>query len=288
MKKKVLLTGASGQLGLELKRTAPDWVELYSFTSSELDICDRMACIREIGELDPDIIINAAAYTDVEKAESNSETALKVNCDGAENLAIVAGQNDSRFIHVSTDFVFDGSLNRPLTEDDEPKPLNEYGKSKLAGEKAVRRCLFEDGLIIRTSWLYSPYRKNFVKTILQLLKDKPFLNVINDQRGVPTSTRSLAHVIYKAAELELSGLYHWCDAGSCSWYEFACEIQKQALELGLLTEKKDILPIPASDFPAKAPRPAYSVMSQKKLATATHTDPLPWQNELQLVLKQLG
>jgi dTDP-4-dehydrorhamnose reductase len=287
VKKKILLTGAAGQLGLELQRNVSDWVELHAYTSSQLDICDRMACIQEVGELDPDIIINAAACTDVEKAETNSETAFKVNRDGVENLAIVAGQNDSRLIHVSTDFVFDDSLQRPLTEEDEPNPMNEYGKSKLAGENAIQRCLFEDSLIIRTSWLYSSYRKNFVKTILSLLKDKPFLNIVNDQRGVPTSTRSLAHVIYKAAELELAGLYHWCDAGSCSWYEFACEIHKQALELGILTEKKEILPIAAADFPAKAPRPAYSVMSQKKLATATHTDPLPWQNELKLVLQQL-
>jgi dTDP-4-dehydrorhamnose reductase len=287
MNKKILLIGASGQLGLELQRTVPDRVELHSYTSSELDICDRMACIREVGELDPDIIINAAAYTDVENAETNSEIAFKVNRDGVENLAIVAGQNDSRLIHVSTDFVFAGGLRRPLTEEDEPNPINEYGKSKLAGEKAIQGCLFEDGLIIRTSWLYSPNRKNFVKTILQLLRDKPFLNVIKDQVGVPTSTRSLAHVIYKAAELELAGLYHWCDAGSCSWYEFACEIQNQALEQGLLKEKKEIIPIAAANFPAKAPRPEYSVMSQKKLAHATQIDPLPWQNELKLVLNSL-
>jgi dTDP-4-dehydrorhamnose reductase len=288
MKKKILLTGANGQLGLELQRTLPDWADLRSFSSTELDICQAEACIDEISAYQPDWIINAAAYTDVEAAEIEANQAMRVNRDGVENLAKAARKNSAKLLHISTDFVFDGSQQHPYIEEDEPNPLNHYGQSKLAGEEAVKANLFDGWVIIRTSWLYSPRRKNFVNTILRLLKEKPFLNVIDDQIGVPTSVRNLSHVIYKAAELDLNGLFHWCDAGQCSWHAFACEIQNQALELGLISEAKEIKPIAARDFPAKAQRPAWSVMSQRKLAAATHIDPLPWQNELKLVLQRLG
>jgi dTDP-4-dehydrorhamnose reductase len=288
MKKKILLTGANGQLGLELQRTQPDWAEMRCFSSTQLDICQSDACIDEISSYDPDWIINAAAYTDVEAAEIEPNKAMRVNRDGVENLALAARKNSAKLLHVSTDFVFDGSKEQPYSEEDEPNPLNLYGQSKLAGEEAVKANLFDGWVIIRTSWLYGPQRKNFVNTILRLLKEKTFLNVIDDQIGVPTSVRSLSHVIFKSIERDLNGLYHWCDAGQCSWHAFACEIQNQALELGLITQAKEINPISARDFPAKAQRPAWSAMSQHKLAAAAHVDPLPWQNELKLVLQRLN
>ncbi len=288
MKKKILLTGAGGQLGLQLQAAMPEWAQIQAYDESMLDITDAAACLAEVETLQPDWIINAAAYTDVEKAEVDAELAFKVNRDGTANLAMAARSCGAGMVHVSTDFVFDGSFREPLDESAPTGPLNLYGQSKLAGEQEMLRHLYERAVIIRTSWLYSPRGKNFVKTILRLLKEKPFLTIISDQTGVPTSTRSLAQVIYHAIDLDLEGLYHWCDAGSCSWYEFACEIQAQALELGLLAEEKEIRPIRTADFPAKAQRPAYSVMSQAKLAAATRVDPLPWQNELRLVLQALA
>ncbi|MFZ5949441.1 MAG: dTDP-4-dehydrorhamnose reductase [Candidatus Rifleibacteriota bacterium] len=288
MKKKIMLTGFGGQLGLELQATVPEWAQINAFDETSLNITNLAACMNEAQSLRPDWIINAAAYTDVEKAEVEPELAMRVNSGGTGNLAQAARTWGAGMVHVSTDFVFDGSCREPLDENKPVGPLNSYGASKLAGEKEMQSHLFDKAVIIRTSWLYSPYGKNFVKTILRLLKEKPFLTIIDDQIGVPTSVRSLAQVIWRAVELELNGLFHWCDAGQCSWYQFACEIQAQALELGLVNEKKEIRPILARDFPSKAVRPAYSVMSQAKLAKATRTDPLPWQNELQLVLQRLA
>lgn len=285
--KKILLTGATGQLGLELQNTAPSWSKIEAYDETRLDITSMQACAKEVQSVKPDWIINAAAYTDVEKAESDIETALRVNRDGTANLAQAARNIGAGLLHVSTDFVFSGQGREPLDELSQTGPLNLYGSSKLAGEELMQSILFARAVIIRTSWLYSPLGKNFVKTILRLLQEKPYLTIIEDQVGVPTSTRSLAHVIFRAVELELNGLYHWCDAGCCSWYQFACEIQTQALELGLLKEEKEIRPIAAADFPAKAVRPAWSVMNQSKLAAATRVDPLPWQNELRLVLQKL-
>jgi dTDP-4-dehydrorhamnose reductase len=286
--KKILLAGATGQLGLELQNTAPSWAKIEAYDETRLDITRVQACAKEVQSVKPDWIINAAAYTDVEKAESDIETALRVNRDGTANLAQAARNIGAGLLHVSTDFVFSGQGREPLDELSQTGPLNLYGSSKLAGEELMQSILFARAVIIRTSWLYSPRGKNFVKTILRLLHEKPYLTIIEDQVGVPTSTRSLAHVIFRAVELELNGLYHWCDAGYCSWYQFACEIQAQALELGLLKEEKEIRPIAAADFPAKAVRPAWSVMNQSKLAAATRVDPLPWQNELRLVLQKLA
>jgi dTDP-4-dehydrorhamnose reductase len=288
LKKKVLITGANGQLGVELQSSAPDWAEVFPTDETELDITDLDACIHEIESLSPSWIINAAAFTDVEKAESEAGLATKVNHIGPENLARAARNTGAGLVHISTDFVFDGKKKSPYFEDDQPCPVNIYGSSKLAGEQAVTANLFEKAIIIRTSWLYSATGKNFVKTILRLLNEKPALNIVGDQIGVPTSVRSLAQVVYRSIELELTGLFHWCDAGECSWYEFACEIQDQAIDLGLIGQRKEITPIGSIDFPAKAKRPAYSVMSQKKLAKATRVDPLPWQNELRLVLQALA
>ncbi|MEW6709017.1 MAG: dTDP-4-dehydrorhamnose reductase [Candidatus Riflebacteria bacterium] len=288
MKKKIMLTGAGGQLGLELQGAVPEWAQISAYDETNLDITDLAACLNEAQSLQPDWIINAAAYTDVEKAEAEPELAMRVNTDGTGNLAKAARTWGAGMVHVSTDFVFDGSCREPLDEEKPTGPLNRYGASKLAGEKEIQSHLFEKAVIIRTSWLYSQRGKNFVKTILWLLKEKPYLTIIEDQTGVPTSTRSLAQVIWRSVESELNGLFHWCDAGHCSWYQFACEIQAQALELGLIKERKEIRPILARDFPCRAVRPAYSVMSQAKLAKATRTDPLPWQNELQLVLQKLA
>lgn len=285
--KKILLTGSDGQLGHELCNTIPDWVEMRSLNRGQLDICDAAACLGEVREYKPDWIINAAAFTDVEKAESEPEAAMRVNRDGIHNLAMAARSVSSGIVHISTDFVFDGKLARDYVEDDVPNPLNSYGISKLAGEEALHQHFFGSAIIIRTSWLYSPQGKNFVKTILRLLREKPSLAVISDQIGVPTSPRSLAHVIYKSIQLELNGLFHWCDAGQCSWYEFACEIQNQALEVGLIAQEKEIRPISAQEYPSKVHRPSWSVMSQQKLAAATKVDPLLWQNELKLVLQKI-
>jgi dTDP-4-dehydrorhamnose reductase len=288
MKKKILIAGAGGQLGSELQTSAPEWALVMPYSELQLDITDQSACLHEIKDQKPDWIINAAAYTNVDKAETEVELARRVNKDGAENLARAARSVGAGLIHISTDFVFSGDIDRLYNEEDEPAPLNVYGETKLAGEQQVQNLLFERAVIIRTSWLYSARGKNFLKTILRLLKENSVLTIVSDQVGVPTSVRSLSHVIYRAAELDLNGLFHWCDAGQCSWYDFACEIQAQALELGLLKEEKEIKPILTSDFPAKARRPARSAMNQHKLAAATGVDPLPWQNELKLVLQTIG
>lgn len=287
MSTRILLAGAGGQLGAELKDRAPEWAAVIPMSFEELDIRDPEACFAAIQTLNPDWIINAAAYTDVEKAELEPDLAMKTNFEGVQNLTRAVSANGIRLVHISTDFVFDGNADQPYTEEAKTAPLNEYGKSKLAGEKPVLSMPDEKGLVIRTSWLYGPRGRNFVTTILKALKKMPFLQVVNDQFGSPTSVRSLANVIYRSISLNLNGLYHWCDAGVCSWYDFAVEIQNQALETSLLTQEKKIIPISTSEFFSRAIRPRYSALNQQKLAGATSIDPLPWQMELKMVIDKI-
>lgn len=284
---KILLTGANGQLGQELIRSCPEHVELIAMPRSSLDIVDSAACLRVMAELRPDWVINSAAYTNVEKAEDEPELAMRINGDGPFNLANAARKTGARLCHVSTDFVFDGKLRRPYRPDDPTKPLSSYGRSKLAGETGVMSVLGNDALVIRTSWLYSAGGKNFVTTMLRLLQEKEYLNVVNDQFGSPTCVMSLTSTIFAAINAQVGGLHHWCDDGVISWHTFAKAIQQQALELGMLIKFKEINPVAASEYKTQAQRPAWSALDCSSLCEAIHYKTTPWQECLRLTLKQL-
>jgi dTDP-4-dehydrorhamnose reductase len=290
----IVLTGAGGQLGNTLAQLWPQSVlskdlQLLALASAELDICNSDAIASALAPHDVAVVINAAAYTAVDKAEEEVDRAYAVNETGAANLAQCCQAKGARMIQVSTDFVFDGQANSPYKADANTGPLGVYGASKLAGEQAVLNCLGEQAVVLRTSWLYSPFNSNFVLTMLRLMREKEQLAVVDDQIGSPTSTFSLADCILAfAGRPDLNGVYHCCDGAEISWCDFAREIQARALKLGLLEREIPIAAIPASDYPTPARRPAYSVLDIS--ATLADLDlPRPdWQQNLQKVLGHLA
>lgn len=285
---KVLLTGAHGQAGRELSRTAPDFVELLCLDRNRLDITDAAAVVRTVRAEKPALLINAAAYTAVDRAEGEREQAFAVNATGAGNLAAAAGEVGARFIHLSTDFVFDGAKSSPYQSDDRPNPLGIYGASKLAGELAVRENS-PGALIVRTSWLYSAHGHNFVKTMLRLLAEREELQVVADQVGTPTWAGSLARALWAAAARpELHGIYHWSDAGVAGWYDFAQAIQEEALQLDLLSRAIPINPITTDAYPTAARRPAYSVLDKSPAWRDLAISGQHWRVTLRIMLKELA
>ncbi|HEY1075516.1 MAG TPA: dTDP-4-dehydrorhamnose reductase [Fontimonas sp.] len=283
---KVLVTGAHGQLGLELRATAPADVEFHGVDLAELDITQAEAVLRFVEQLKPAVIINCAAYTAVDKAEADSSLAYAVNRDGAQHLAAAAKRAGARLVQVSTDFVFDGRQSTPYRVNDRAAPLGVYGQSKLEGEQAAATATAGDALIVRTAWLYSPHGQNFVKTMLRLMREKPQLNVVADQIGTPTSATTLAQSIWALLACEApGGIYHCTDSGAASWYDFACAIRELALAAG---EPKlaPVLPIPTSAYPTPAQRPAYSVLDKSATAALIGTAP-HWREPLKSVIARL-
>jgi len=286
MSKKVLLTGANGQCGKTVVCSPlVDSCDLIALTRAELDITDADAVLKVLADIQPDVIINAAAYTAVDAAESNVEIAFAVNAKGPENLANAARIHGCHLIHLSTDFVFDGNKNLPCKPADKTDPLGVYGQSKLAGEQAVRGILPEHSTIIRTSWLYSAYGSNFVKTMLRLMKERDELSVVDDQTGTPCSTITLSTCINAVVEKRIPGIFHWSDAGVASWYDFAVAIQEEALAFGILQRAIPIKPIPTSAWPTPARRPVYSVLDKRETVAALGCEQQHWRSALRDVLK---
>ncbi len=288
MSKKVLITGANGQLGYELPRTAPNGYECILTDVNELDITDSDAVSAYVAECKPDVIINSAAYTAVDKAEEEQELAAAINETGARNLAQASKDNGIKFIQTSTDFVFSGKGCSPYLVDAPTDPQGVYGQTKDDGDKAVLEILGKNAFIIRTAWLYSAHGNNFVKTMLRLMSERDFLGIIADQIGTPTWANSLAYAIWKAIEMDATGIHHWTDAGVASWYDFAIAIQEEGLHLGLLEEKILINPLTTADYPTPANRPAYSVLDKTTTWKALELDGEHWRDGLRKMLLELG
>lgn len=275
MQNKVLITGANGQLGLELSKRLPNAVLTDVDT---LDITDFEAVQKFVKENKIDTIINCAAFTNVDAAEDNEDLVYQINVIGPKNLAL-SGAN---LIHISTDYVFDGKGYKPYEPEDEAKPLSVYGKTKLKGEEEVLKNA-RTAVIVRTAWLYSPFGKNFVKTMLKLGAEKEEINVVADQIGTPTYAGDLADAIVTISEQMKSGqkeVYHFTNEGVCSWYDFAYEIMAMS---GL---KCKVCPIPSSAYPSKAVRPFYSVLSKEKIKKDFGLTISHWKEGLQKCLKQ--
>ncbi len=275
---KVLVTGAHGQLGTEINFLS-SLLENHNFvfvSHADLDIADPVAVADFFSKEDFTTIINCAAYTAVDKAETDKELALNVNATGAANLAMAAKRTGARFIHFSTDFVFDGNHSVPYLETDPTNPLSVYGATKLVGEKQVMEAN-PDAVIIRTSWVYSSFGNNFVKTILRLCKEREQLNIIYDQIGTPTYARDLAAAVLKIiAQPEWkSGIYNYSNEGVASWYDFAIAIRDLA---GL---KTTILPIETAQYPTPAVRPKYSVLNKKKIKETYGLQIPYWRDSLE-------
>lgn len=289
---KVLITGAAGQVGSELVKLAPVGFEVVGYNSSEFDITNAQQVQQIVAEQAPALIINAAAYTAVDKAESDAERAYAVNETGVKNLAQAALSLNIPVFHISTDYVFDGTATEPYKETDPVGPTGVYGASKLAGEQALANSGVKH-IILRTSWVFGAEGNNFVKTMLRLGKERDTLGVVADQHGCPTSAASIAKVLWQLAqkyteEGELPwGIYHFSNTPATTWYGFACEIFKQAVEAGFLEKAPVVNPIKTSDYPTPAKRPAWSVMNCSNLVNLLGSAVPGWQQELSAVLKQL-
>ena len=290
----ILVTGAKGQLGRTLEHYWSDSEvagnsELILYDIDRLDLTLAGLVEKELNRIKPRTILNTAAYTSVDHAETDRDAAFAVNESAVATLAGWAASNDCFVVHISTDFVFDGSKSVPYLPTDHVSPLSVYGSSKLAGETALQSQLPDRHTIIRTSWLYSEYGKNFVQTMLRLMKEREELGVVADQVGSPTSTHSLVALLLAILGQGIKpGIYHWTDGASISWYEFAQAIQQEAIDQGLLERKIPIKPLTTKEYPAPAVRPAYSVLDRSKALNDVGMQATDWQQELRLVIKQVA
>lgn len=285
--KTVLITGAGGQLGFELQRTVPSDITILAATREQLDISNAESVQAYIAEHKPGAIINAAAYTAVDKAEEEQELATAINSTGARNLARAAADHKIKLLQVSTDFVFSGHAYSPISPNAECAPQGHYGESKLAGESAIQEILGDQAYIVRTAWLYSSHGNNFVKTMLRLMSERDELGVIADQVGTPTWARGLAVSLWKAYSLEATGLHHWSDAGVASWYDFAQAIMEEGVSLGLLDKPIALKPLTTADYPTPASRPAYSVLDKTQTWAALGMDGEHWCVALRKMMNEL-
>ncbi|MFT6702927.1 MAG: dTDP-4-dehydrorhamnose reductase [Pseudomonadales bacterium] len=283
----IVVIGKSGQLAHEIMRLAGD-DSVHCLGRDDINILDAVSIASVLNRFQPAGIINASAYTAVDKAESDQANAFALNQTAVANLATYARQHHCHLVHVSTDYVFGGDKGSPYQVDDSYHPQGVYGASKAAGEKALLDIYPQASCILRTSWVYASHGNNFVKTMLRLMAEKPELGVIDDQIGTPTWARDLAKACIYAIKNRVSGVHHWTDNGVASWYDFAVAIQSLALEKGLLTHAIPIKPIPSSAYPTPAKRPHYSVLDKSTLVSEfSELVPQYWRKALGDMLDEL-
>ena len=294
IKERLLLTGANGQLGhtfaqLFGRSNLTNIYELQKVDIEEADFTDNDSILSALSFYNPSTIVNCGAYTGVDQAEKNEKLARKINDEAVAKMADWSQEKKSRLIQISTDFVFDGIKKSPYLPDDTTNPLGVYGRTKLAGEKHILNHSGSGGVVLRTSWLYSEFSSNFVKTMLGLMKDKNEIRVVSDQIGSPTSTHSLVGLLFRIIDSRTtSGIFHWCDGAEISWYDFAVEIQKQAFDKGILRSKIPILATASSAYPTLARRPPYSVLDRNKAVAEFGLEDRSWQEELRRVIGELA
>lgn len=286
---RVVLVGAGGQLGAALRRLAPPGLELTSLGRLDLDIGSADTVGRTLERHAPDLLINAAAYTAVDQAEAEPDLAFRVNAVGPRLLAEAAVRCGAGMIQVSTDFVFAGDRPQPYGVADAPGPASTYGRSKLAGEESVLSILGERATVVRTSWLYSRQGRNFVTTMVQLMRTRDSIGVVFDQVGTPTWANSLAAAIWAmAGRRDVHGIQHWSDEGVASWYDFAVAIQEECLERGILRRPVPVRAISSTEYPTRATRPRYSVLDKGPTAALLGYRPPHWRQNLRSMLDEFG
>ena len=283
---KILVVGRSGQLSYELVRLLDS--DTQCLGRDDTDITDEKVLFAALSQYSPDVIINAAAYTAVDKAEQDVANCLAINTTAVQHLAKYCEQTGTFLVHISTDYVFNGHKGIPYLPDDPIEPQGVYGKTKAEGEQALLSLLPNASCLIRTAWVYSAHGNNFVKTMLRLMKEKDTLSVIDDQIGSPTWAKGLAEACIDAAKNKIVGVYHWTDEGVASWYDFAVAIQELALDKSLLDREISITPIPSSDYPTPAKRPHYSVLDKTSVRKAfTSCKPAHWRKQLSSMMDEL-
>ena len=287
MMSRILLTGADGQLGQELQQTLMPLGEVIALTRQELDLSQGEHIRQLVQQIQPAIIVNSAAYTAVDKAESEVDLAQAVNGKAPTIMAEEAEKIGALLLQVSTDYVFDGQKNTPYLETDPTHPLSSYGKSKLAGEVGIQQVT-DNYLILRTAWVSGVYGKgHFVKTMLRLGQDREELRVVADQVGSPSWAKDIAEAIAQLLQSETTGIYHFTNSGVVSWYDFAIAIFEEARALGFALKVQRVIPITTADYPTPAVRPAYSVLSGKKITDTLGDYPPYWRDSLRKMLTQL-
>ncbi len=278
----VLITGANGQLGGALQRTAPADAQIVAIDVEDVDLTDGAALRARIGAEAPDFILNAAAYTAVDKAEDDEATALAINAGAVQVMADAMAKSGGKLVHVSTDFVFDGASSRAYQPDDTRAPISAYGRTKAAGED----CLAESDILVRTAWVYEAGGANFVRTMIRLMNDRDELGVVGDQIGAPTWATGLAQTIWALVAKGASGTFHHSDAGVASWYDFAVAIAEEAHGLGLIERIPTIKPITTADYPTPAARPAFSLLDCRATREMLGDEPIHWRTQLRRMLEQ--
>jgi dTDP-4-dehydrorhamnose reductase len=284
---KVLVLGGGGQVASAVVAAAPAHHQVAARTRAELDIGDERAVARALAETRPEWVVNAAAYTAVDLAEDQPAQAIAVNDTAVGVLAAAASNAGSRLVHLSTDFVFDGNANRAYLPADPTNPLSVYGMSKLGGEYQVSKGA-GTGIVLRTAWVYAAAGRNFVLTMLRLMREKEQLSVVCDQIGTPTWAAGIAAAIWGLIEAGApGGVYHWTDLGVASWYDFAVAIQDEALARGLLGRAVPITPIPSTAYPTRARRPAFSVLNTESTRALIKVPARHWRHNLRTMLDEL-
>ncbi len=284
---KALVLGAGGQVGRALLASVPKGVDVDPLPHRVLDIADTEGIEFVLDRLGPALVINAAGYTGVERAEFERERAFAINGEGVKHLSLACARRHVRLVHISTDHVFDGKASRPYRTDAHCSPINFYGFSKLAGELAVAG--HECALVVRTSRIYSSHGRNYVGSMLARMAQQRNVHAVHDQIAAPTSARCLARYLWRAALCkEITGVRHWTDAGEASWYEWACAIRSEGLALGLLRSAPHPAPVASNDCPTAARRPSYTVLETGTSARELDFEPLPWRTGLRAVLMELN
>ena len=288
---KVLLTGSTGQVGQEIIKSIPPNIKIINPFRRELDLSDPKSCEKIVITERPDWVINCGAYTSVESAEQNIELAKKINSYAPQAFTKAINQINGNLLQLSTDFVFDGSKNTPYNENDPKNPTTHYGYTKSLGEKLIQKTIrnLENATILRTSWVISSRRDNFLLKMLKLHTDRNSINVVADQYGAPTSAKYLAKACWKLIELKkkkkIPFILHWSDYGTTSWYELAVAIGDIAFDLGIIKKKAIINPIRSTEYPSKVKRPKYSVLNIQSSPNFLQLKPNHWRNNLVEILK---
>jgi dTDP-4-dehydrorhamnose reductase len=284
---RVLITGASGQVGRSLVNTSPSEYTVHALTREQLDLGNNAQIESCVTALRPDVVINAAAYTAVDRAEADRNGAFAINTRGVDVLAHTCVRYGAKLIHISTDYVFDGQSIRAYEPDAPTHPINIYGASKLAGEQAIANTEKLDWTIVRTAWVYAPWGNNFMLTMLRLFRERGGASVVADQIGAPTSALTLARFLWSTIAIRVRGVQHYTDGGVASWYDFAVAISEEAVALGLLPNSVTVKAISTAEYPTPAKRPALSLLASRASVTATAFEQTHWRVALREVLSEL-
>ncbi|HEX4153898.1 MAG TPA: dTDP-4-dehydrorhamnose reductase [Steroidobacteraceae bacterium] len=283
----MLVLGAGGQVGRAVAQTPRTGHQVIAKTRSEVNISDAPAVGRTLAESTPDWVVNAAAYTAVDLAEDEAQKAAAINDTAVGVIAAAAARAGCRVLHLSTDFIFDGTSSRAYLPGDAPRPLSVYGATKLAGERRLLEA-GNGGIVLRTAWVYASAGRNFVLTMLRSMKEREQIRVVSDQIGAPTWATSLAGIIWGLIEAQApAGTYHWTDLGVASWYDFAVAIQEEALARGLLSRPTEVVPIATADYPTRARRPAFSVLDTTVTRALSVAPAAHWRVNLRKMLDEL-